>query len=245
MTTMTDPYEKESELERILFHTIQEKLQQKKTDGFKLYDVILPVFQEMLEFSDQIVLDLEENGHCPEVACQSGCSYCCHSQVSVIPIEALLIGAFIKTDFSRMEISELHTGMSQINARTCGKTLEQIYVIKDGLPCLFLKQGKCRIYHMRPSICRSWNSFDSAACRSAYDSADYRSQVPGSPARNLIFGTTRSLFKDLSDVFSLQSDILSLPHAVSDCLNSTDPLAQWLNGDVLFTGRSHADCIDS
>lgn len=117
---------------------------------------------------------------------------------------------------------------------TAGKTLEQIYALKCDMPCPFLKKGKCSIYKMRPSICRSWNSFDSKACKTAYDSVDYNSSVIGSPARNFVFGTTRTLFKQLSKAFSLQSDILLLHNGMSDCLRNTDPIGQWAKGYDVF-----------
>lgn len=225
---------RENELEEILLQTIQEKLFQKKSNGLRFHEVILSVFQEVLEFSDSIVQSLEEDGQSPKVACRSGCNYCCHSQVNIIPIEALLISTFIKTDFTCAEVTALNMGISQIHLLTAGKTLEQVYALKNDLPCLFLKKGECSIYKIRPSICRSWNSFDSKACKSAYNSADYRSTVIGSPARNFVFGTTRALFKQLSEAFSLQSDILLLHNAMSDCLNNTDPLGQWTKGYHVF-----------
>lgn len=95
---MSKQPDQESDLEKILCQTIQDKLHQKKSDGCRFHDAILPVFQEVLEFSESIVENLEENGQSPKVACRSGCTYCCHSQVNIIPIEALLISAFIKTD---------------------------------------------------------------------------------------------------------------------------------------------------
>ena len=225
---------RENEFEAILFQTIHKKLNQKTSDGIKFHDAILPVFQETLEFSDSIVQNLEKNGQSPKVACRSGCNYCCHSQVNIIPIEALLISAFIKTDFTVTQVSALNAEISQIHLLTAGKTLEQLYAIKGDLPCLFLMKGKCSIYKMRPSICRSWNSFDSKSCKTAYNSVDYRSPVIGSQARNFVFGTTRSLFGQLSKAFSLQSETLLLPDAMSDCLNNSDPIGQWARGCDVF-----------
>lgn len=231
---MPNQPDQESEFEEILFQTIQEKLLQKKSDGLRFHDAILHVFQEILEFSDSIVQDLEKNGLSPTVACQIGCSYCCHSQVNIIPIEALLISEFIKTDFTATQVNALNAEISQIRLLTAGKTLEQIYTLKGDLPCLFLKKGKCSIYTMRPSICRSWNSFDSVACKAAYKSVDYRSSIIGSPARNFIFGTTRALFEQISEAYSLQSKTLLLFNAMSDCLNTPDPIGQWAKGFDVF-----------
>ena len=87
---------------------------------------------------------------------------------------------------------------------------------------------------MRPSICRSWNSFDAGTCRTAYDSPDAGASVGASPARNFVFGTTRELFQRLSVSFSLQSETLLLHDAMFDCLNDSDPLGHWAGGDDVF-----------
>lgn len=223
-----------NEFEDILRQTIKEKLHRKTMGGLSYQDVILPVFQEVLEFSESIVQHLEQNGQSPKVACKRGCNYCCHSQVNIIPIEALLISAFIKTDFTCSEMSALTAGIANAHSLTAGKTLAQVYAIKADLPCLFLKKGSCSIYQIRPSICRSWNALDSAACKTAYDSMDVGSAITGAPARNFIFGTTRALFEQLSDFFMLQSNTLLLNHAMSDCLNNTDPIGQWIKGNAVF-----------
>lgn len=225
---------READFEDILLQIIQEKLSQKKLDGFRFQDSILPVFLDVLEFSDSIIKDIEENGQGQTCACQSGCTYCCHSRVKIIPIEALLISTFIQTDFTETQINELNTGISRTLSMTKDKTSEQVYALKNDLPCLFLKKGKCSIYKIRPSICRSWNSFDSMACKSAYDSADSKSSVSVSPARNFVFGTTRGLFEQISKASELQSDTLLLHNAVSDCLSIPDPMGQWSRGYDVF-----------
>ncbi len=224
----------ETEFAEIIFLTIQKRFGQKKMIGLGFQEAILPVFQEVLEFSQTIIRNLERAGQSPKVACQSGCSYCCHSQVNIIPIEALAICAFIKTDFTSGQVSTLNAGISRARSLTAGKTFKQVYAIRADLPCVFLTAGKCSIYAMRPSICRSWNSFDAGACRHAYGSFDAASSVETSPARNFVFGTTRDLFEQLSVSLSLQSGTLLLHNAMFDCLNSSDPLGCWARGDDVF-----------
>lgn len=227
-----------NDFEHILLKTTQERLHQKKSDGLSFADAILPVFQEVLEFSDRIIQGLEESGQTPKVACKTGCSYCCHSQVNIIPIEALLISSFIHTDFTGPQICTLRAGISRTRSLTAGKSIEQVYAMKSELPCLFLSNKRCSIYKMRPSICRSWNSLDSYSCRTAYDSVDPKSSVSASPARNLVFGTTRALFAQISDACTLQSDTLLLHNAMSDCFDSTDPLDRWAGGHDVFRYES-------
>lgn len=66
-------------------------------------------------------------------ACKSGCSGCCHYNVSVFPIEARYI--------------EQWAGK---------KRLPQSLPPEDfhGTPCAFLEEGRCSIYEHRPMACR-------------------------------------------------------------------------------------------
>lgn len=224
-----------SDFEQILSRILQEKLYEKKMNGVGFQDAILLVFKEVLEFSDSIIQDFERDGKSPRVACKSGCSYCCHSLVHIIPIEALLIFQFISVNFTCSEINALRDVISHTRLLTQGKTVAQIYTLKHELPCMFLKHGKCTIYAIRPSICRSWNSMDAKTCRVAYDSFDYKSSVNASPIRNFILGTTRELFEQFSEALLFQSKTLLLHNAVSDCLNSFDPLGLWAKGYRVFS----------
>jgi Fe-S-cluster containining protein len=69
----------------------------------------------------------------PFVACKRGCNACCHYNVQLFPIEAELI--------------EKHTGSKQTKAEHPAKDF-------TGRPCVFLKQGECSIYDIRPMVCR-------------------------------------------------------------------------------------------
>lgn len=69
----------------------------------------------------------------PFVACRRGCSACCHYNVHLYPIEAELI--------------EKHTGFKKVKGP---------HPVLDftGVPCVFLKDGQCSIYDVRPMVCR-------------------------------------------------------------------------------------------
>jgi Fe-S-cluster containining protein len=219
----------EDQLKQILLKIIQEKLHNKHFGTS-----ILSVFNEVLDFAETIIETLEVSGESPEISCQSGCSFCCYSQVKIIPIEVLSIYSFIRSSYDAQEISNLQTRLSDIQGLTCGKTFEEIYAIKKQLPCIFLSDKKCSIYSMRPSICRSWNSLDSNACGTAFNSDDHNLEIESSPGRNYVFGAVRELFQGLSNEKYLQADKLQMYTALSDCFNNSDPLVNWAMGDKIF-----------
>jgi len=223
-------------------HTGAEAFQQillntalKKLSAHAFQDTILSVLKEMLAFSQRVIRQLEESGQSPLVSCKKGCSYCCHSRVWVIPVEALLIHAFVQTHFTGKKLKNLQDRLDHTNRLTRGKTIEACFSARHDCPCVFLISEECSIYEVRPSICRSWNSFDMSMCRSAYHSNNPLAEIDVSQARNFVFGETRELFEMLSRQKLLQSEPLNLNTAVSNCLNAADPLGQWAAGKPVFT----------
>ncbi len=69
----------------------------------------------------------------PHIACQSGCSSCCHYNVQLYPIE-----------------------VDHIEKQTGHGTLPNPIPSRDfnGLPCPFLRGSECGIYEFRPMSCR-------------------------------------------------------------------------------------------
>ncbi len=206
----------------------------KKLDAGLSREAILPLFRETLDFSQALIVELEASGGSPQVACKSGCFLCCHSRVSVIPLEALLMAEFVRLTFSGPEVLALRNRIHRSHGLTEGKRPEQIYALKKDLPCVFLEGGRCSVYEARPSICRAWNSFDEAECRSAYESSDSAASIASSPARRFVFGAARDLFQQISLEFSLQSDTLLLCDAIADCFHSQGPLSCWARGEAIF-----------
>lgn len=221
----TDP----NGLEGILFNIIQEKLAgQEHPEG------ILEVLREMMAFAQDLIQGIEDSGQAPLVSCRSGCSYCCHSQVNILPIEALLISEYLGTNFSSNSIEGVEANITANLNLTRGKNIDQRFALKGLTPCIFLDNHRCGIYPVRPMICRAWNSLDRDACQSAYDNGDVDTEIDTSPMRNFVFSTTRDLFGKFSSQMTLQAGTSDIPRAIRDCLSVTDPLALWLRGGLLF-----------
>lgn len=75
----------------------------------------------------------------PYSACKSGCSYCCNIAVTLTTTEAELIGKYI----GRKPTIPSHRVDIIANQRKY-----------SGVPCPFLKKGKCSVYEVRPLACR-------------------------------------------------------------------------------------------
>ena len=105
------------------------------------------------------------------LACQKGCASCCTQSVTMTSLEGKMILDFLKVggrDKGLLELLAQRTtgkkGALTTNqyARAC---LEHQEILEDALggwnfaPCVFLREGVCSIYEVRPFGCRSFGSF--------------------------------------------------------------------------------------
>ena len=85
--------------------------------------------------------------HTAEIACEAGCSGCCHRDLTVFPVEAAAIAAWI---------AEQQPDLSPREAPTVSPQALQLLELGKAEPCVMLdRQGLCRIYPVRPLICRT------------------------------------------------------------------------------------------
>lgn len=193
----------------------QERFKEIIADAFQdrfytslLHGSVLSVLQEFMEFIEKIIEDLEIDGKCPEIKCRRGCSYCCYSHLKIMPVEALLINAFIKTHFTSQKLSGLKERIRRNLQLTGNKTIEEKFQNKKKTPCVFLDNDFCSIYPVRPFICRAWNSLDRTSCESAFHADTYHAEIEASSARNFCFGLARTIFVELSQQMALHSNKL-------------------------------------
>lgn len=97
------------------------------------------------------------------VACRSGCDHCCHQSVGVTPPEALAIVAHLKQSLSPEALAGFAARLTERVERTRGLSADERF--SPELPCLFLRDGSCSIYVVRPLVCRGMNSLDAAECQ--------------------------------------------------------------------------------
>ncbi len=82
----------------------------------------------------------------PYVACAKGCSSCCKMNVTISQIEANLISEKTGLNVNQLANSKNHDSEEFI-----------------GIPCIFLKDGSCSIYDVRPFVCRKHVWFDTSS----------------------------------------------------------------------------------
>ncbi len=104
------------------------------------------------------------------LACQAGCSWCCHFSVDVRAAEVFRILDFVEREMPDAQREAIY--------RTIGEN-SHIFAALDedaraqlNVKCPFLEEGRCTIYPVRPQSCRNYHATDSAGCQQSYDHPD-------------------------------------------------------------------------
>jgi uncharacterized protein len=87
--------------------------------------------------------------HLNNMSCRLGCSKCCYVELTIFQAEAYAILEwvnFLSLDEKQNLLNELNVPESPEQKNTLGKINK---------PCAFLRNGKCAIYEVRPTICRT------------------------------------------------------------------------------------------
>ncbi len=97
------------------------------------------------------------------IACRRGCSTCCQAKVLVLAPEVLRIGDYLRKNKSAEELAKLLERICETDTKTRG--LSRAARAEKHISCPLLDtDGGCSIHDVRPLVCRSWTSYDAAAC---------------------------------------------------------------------------------
>jgi Fe-S-cluster containining protein len=102
-----------------------------------------------------------------ELACERGCSYCCHLRVEIRPHEAFVLAQHVQTELSAEQRARAMARIEENLKRIAPLTPEQH--IRAGIPCALLEEGVCSVYKGRPATCRKYYSVSVETCRNAFN----------------------------------------------------------------------------
>lgn len=116
-----------------------------------------------LEHEQKAVIDSEKLA----LACERGCSYCCHQRVEVRPYEVFLLAEHVRTRLSASQQTDLKRRLAVNLARI--SSLEPLQHTRAGVGCAMLQDGACSVYEARPAACRKYYSLSVETCRNAFE----------------------------------------------------------------------------
>lgn len=156
------------------------------------------------------------------VACQAGCSLCCHNWMSVTIPEVLLIAGELQVrtdDALARKVAE---------ASNAGRVLDRDQRLERRLACPLLADHLCSIYAVRPLACRSFFSLSLAACQAVFDGTD--EDVPTPRDAMVLRGVHDRCFWAALRASGLGHEAVELNHALDIALSHEDAVAAWLEG---------------
>ena len=101
------------------------------------------------------------------IDCQPGCSFCCYYKVEARAYEIVVIVDYVKSHFSGPQQATLLARAEQNLEEMKG--LSRAEQLATNQACLFLLDGQCSIYPVRPVKCRDFHATDVALCKQSFD----------------------------------------------------------------------------
>lgn len=102
-----------------------------------------------------------------DIACERGCSYCCHLRVEIRPHEAFVLARHIQSRFGAEQRVQVLARLEATLRRIAPLSAAQH--VRAGIPCALLDDGACSAYEGRPATCRKYYSVSVATCRDAFN----------------------------------------------------------------------------
>jgi len=196
----------------------------------------LELASDALDWTDQAIQEFTSLESLPEpLDCKPGCHYCCYNLPIVTAPEALLIGYHVERNFTEDQAKkEIDGRVEMILGRIKDLSPYDVVMIRHELPCIFLKDGVCRVYPVRPAVCRACASTSAEHCKMIFESRDHRARLRCYQKIREIFQAVHSRLIDRCREMGCQADALPLAAAIRDYFRHPDPIDSWLHGETVF-----------
>ena len=164
-----------------------------------------------------------------DVACDRGCTYCCHISVASSLPEVFLVAGRLRDELDPL---------ARFGARAALAVDEQFTSedrFRHGKACAFLSGGLCSIYPARPLACRGWHSLDVAACEKGFADGDPTSRIPAIPGRMTAAAAITFALCTAAKDTGLDGRPVRFVAAVRAALDDATWIDRWLSGEPIPT----------
>lgn len=183
------------------------------------------------QFEEQRGRDPELEKRLAAVECRKGCSFCCHMNVAVSPLETVRVWAALR-EGSQIERRD---AVLAADARLEQRGTQERLALK--MLCPLLVDGACSIYELRPLACRALLSLSARLCEAEVEARHAGRDATRVPtlvtprliASGIISGEVAAL-EDLG----LASHLVELTAGVAALLREPAILGRWLAGEDAF-----------
>ncbi len=145
------------------------------------------------------------------------------------------MGHHVEQTFTDQEKQALIHRIKHVVDVTNGKTPDEIAMIRYELPCIFLKDGMCMVYNVRPVVCRTCTSIDAKHCKDVFESRDHMARLRCYHHIRDIFQRVQKDLVNKCREMGCQSDLLFMAEALRDYFKHPNPIKAWLGGKRIFS----------
>lgn len=164
------------------------------------------------------------------VACQAGCSFCCHLRIMVYPHEAIALFRYLGT---RMDEEQAAGVRQRLFANAQQLTRQKSGEAPRAHACAFLVDGRCSAYEVRPAACAGHHSLSRQRCEEAYEHDGLSPPEKGIPV-SLAIDRVASTMKEGLDqgiaAIGLSAGLVELQTAVAALVRNPGLIAKWRTG---------------
>jgi Fe-S-cluster containining protein len=172
------------------------------------------------------------------IACQAGCSFCCHLRVMVRPHEAIALFRYLRSRISDEEANAI-VAKVLVNADLIGSMSETEHM-SARIPCAFLVDNRCNAYSSRPAICAAHHSLDRKACEDSFnDPTDAFDRIPMRGSIRHMHGAMEAGISKALESLNLNGESVELHTAVAALLRDPSLIARWRKGRSLLKTRTN------
>lgn len=168
-----------------------------------------------------------------KLACEKGCSYCCHFFVSASAPQVFSIASYIRENST--DPTDLEAEIERIRPlEKATRGLDQTERLSGKHPCVLLVDGQCSVYSVRPTACRAFCSLSLEVCERFWSGEGKVDDVPvpefAFPLRK---GYDQALWASLHHL-GLRPYGYDLNHAVLVALENPAAEEAWFRGEDVF-----------
>lgn len=166
------------------------------------------------------------------LACTVGCNYCCHYHVLVTPVEVFAIVEHLRLQGDSVvakTIDDLRIYLSHVSGLT---PLEHKLT---NIPCVFLQEGLCSIYAIRPIACRGHHSASLNFCKRSFEDPISDKKALRGYDRSVVSTAFDNLSLAIQHKSGLDSSKYEFHAATFEALTDSSSLKRWKDGKSAFS----------
>ena len=218
-----------------LAEDVAEKTRREVSEYLGRDDLATKVFELADRTRDLALQVMQQSPLNGQHECRAGCAFCCHTAVTVAPIEAFAMVRYLQDHYSREELNGVQQCLDD-NSEVASKMTRDEYIARL-IPCaLMTEDGNCRVHPVRPLACAGFLSTSRARCEAEFKRVPGHDPVPTDRFTMIAGLAVSNGLSNACREADLEGDFCELHSALQRVLETPDAAEQWARGVNVFDG---------